>query len=80
MKLGIPCALHLQRTCNAQDGSGKEELNVMPRQLDCIGVVPSFRMHEVKAVVDGAVRVTLRVEIVKLYVDRELNCSRYLVT
>jgi len=35
----------------------------MPRGLDSVGVVPSVRMHEVKAVVDGAVGVTERVEI-----------------
>ena len=41
----------------------EEDLDAMPRQPDCIGVVPGVRMHELQAVVDGAVRVTQRVEI-----------------
>ena len=41
-----------------------EKLDAMLRALDGIGVGPIVRIHELDAVVDGAVRVTLRTEIV----------------
>jgi len=41
----------------------KENLDPAPRELDGVSVVPGVRIDKVDAVVDGAVRETLRAEI-----------------
>ena len=41
----------------------QEDLDVMPRGLNRVGVGPRVRIDEPKAMIDGAVRVTLRLEI-----------------
>ena len=41
----------------------KENLDAMPRALDCVGVITGNRIAEFDAVIDGVVLVTLRAEI-----------------
>ena len=42
----------------------EENLDATPRVVDCIGVGPSVRIHELDSVVHGAMRVTPRTDII----------------